>query len=313
MAKEGRPYRVDRKSSDSITVENLAVSVLGGIQPAKMKAIKAGLTDDGLLQRFHPISITNVDEGEDIAPDPALKENLQRVAFELAGLERAGVFRFSPEADTEFRALEAFKKREIARPDSSLALCQWLDKLPNEFGRVALAFHFIEWHSSPLGKLDGGAPSELVSIETARRARRYLTEFVYPHARLFYERVLGASAAGSHALWIAGFVLAHDRATVVPRDVERGYSALRGRENRRALLDAMHALELEGWVRPTRWQANGSPKEWKVNPAVHDGRFQVMAEAEHARRAAIREKIAEAAKAQTVTTGDKGEPGGGMD
>jgi len=48
---------VNRKSPERICVANCAISVLGGIQPEKSEALKLGMSDDGLLQRFAPIVI----------------------------------------------------------------------------------------------------------------------------------------------------------------------------------------------------------------------------------------------------------------
>jgi hypothetical protein len=43
---------------------------------------------------------------------------------------------------------------------------------------------------------------------------------------------------------------------------------------------------------PTVYKKDGSPTAWKVNSAVHDGRFADVKAREEARRAAVREAIA---------------------
>jgi hypothetical protein len=53
----------------------------------------------------------------------------------------------------------------------------------------------------------------------------------------------------------------------------------------------MRYLEFNDWVRPTAWRSNGQPKEWCVNPDVHDGRFGATTEAELMRRTAVRSRI----------------------
>src|SRR5262249_46071494 len=57
QAKEGGPYTTDRKIGGTHFVPNLAIGVLGGIQPELLRKITqdAGLTADGTLQRFLPI------------------------------------------------------------------------------------------------------------------------------------------------------------------------------------------------------------------------------------------------------------------
>ena len=53
-AYDGGPHSIDRVRRGEIFVKNLSVSVLGGIQPARLAELQ-GLTSDGLLQRFLPV------------------------------------------------------------------------------------------------------------------------------------------------------------------------------------------------------------------------------------------------------------------
>jgi hypothetical protein len=203
--------------------------------------------------------------------------------------------------------LEAFKMGEIARRNASPALCQWLDKLPNEFGRFALVCHFIEWHSEDLL---GGPPPEIVEAGTARRAFRYLTELAYSHAQKFYGGVAGGSVVDDHAAWIAGNILVYGREEIEERDIYRSYPALRPVEKRGDIAAAMNALELQGWVLPSgRQNRFGRYTKWHVNPAVHDGRFAAVCEAERARRAGVQEKIKQGKQPEgevgSTVSGDK--------
>jgi hypothetical protein len=290
QAKEGGPLTINRKTSERICVENCAISVLGGIQPDKIRALKLGMSDDGLLQRFAPVIIQRDSNGLDIPPDAATVERLALAAAGIAESENNVLFRFSPEADTELHAIEAFKAKEIARPDSSPMLRQWLDKMPNEFGRLSLIFHFIEWYASDLAADIGGAPGVLIERGTAERARRYLTEFVYSHARTFYLRELGNSEMDEHALWIAGFVLSRGLKAIKTRDIYRSYPALRAHEQRSQIATTMRILEMYDWVRPIK-ERKGVDDEWAINPAVHDGRFVETAELERSRRGNVRDTI----------------------
>jgi hypothetical protein len=82
--------------------------------------------------------------------------------------------------------------------------------------------HFIEHHTPKSGKAEEPTP-DLISKETARRARRFLMEFVFPHAQAFYGRVLGQSAMDEHATWVGGYILARERETVTERELYRAY------------------------------------------------------------------------------------------
>jgi hypothetical protein len=311
-AKEGGQHTVDRRTSDTILIENLAVSVVGGIQPEKIKGLSASLSEDGMLQRFMPIIIRRTGMGEDVSPDAALADAINQLAGNLTASTPNGLYRFSPEADKELRALADFVAQEIARPELSMALRQWLDKMPNEFGRLALIFHFIEWHASDVPMLTGDPPPELVSAETARRARRFLQELVYPHARAFHEQVLGVSPTEEHAQWIAGFILARGKSLITDRDIYRSYPALKDKENRGGIVEAMHVLELSGWAQPIKWGKAGKPTHWNVNPAVHK-LYSERAQEERARRLEARESIQRAAEQRRAERGagpDESPPAG---
>jgi hypothetical protein len=290
QAKEGGDFIVNRKLSERICVENCAISVLGGIQPDKIKALKTSMSDDGLLQRFTPIVLHRRDGGADIDPDKALDERVSTAANAIAEAANNTLFRFSPEADAELHAIEAFKAREIARPEASPTLCQWLDKMPNEFGRLSLVFHFIE-HYGASGAAVGTPPAAIISRATADRARRYLTEFVYSHALTFYQKDLGASTMDEHALWIAGFVLARGLPAISSRDIYRAYPALKSPEKRSLIAATMRVLEMHDWVKPAHIDRHGVEDRWTINPAVHDGRFAEIAATERRRRDAVQDGI----------------------
>ena len=296
QAKEGGDFIVNRKLSERICVENCAISVLGGIQPDKIKALKTSMSDDGLLQRFTPIVLHRRDNGADIDPDKALDDRVSTAANAIAEAGNNTLFRFSPEADAELHAIEAFKAGEIARPDASPTLCQWLDKMPNEFGRLSLVFHFIE-HYGASGAAVDTLPATVIGRGTAERARRYLTEFVYSHGLTFYLKDLGASTMDEHALWVAGFVLARGLRAISSRDIYRVYPALKSPEKRGLIVATMRVLEMHDWVKPVHIDRHGAEDRWSVNPAVHDGRFEEIAATERRRRDGVQEGIKQGAAA----------------
>jgi hypothetical protein len=291
--KGGASIVVDRMGRDSIYVPVGAVSVLGGMQPEKIDKLSAGLTDDGTLQRFLPVIIARTEDGEDVAPDQDIAETVLRIARLLVDSGPGQRFRFTIEGDEERRRLEAFVKRERALPKSSTSFAQWLGKLPDEFGRIALVFHFVEWYarhaaSSPVG------PPEEVSGETARRARRFLEEFAYPHANVFYNHILGASQIEKHARWVAGFILARRLASITERDVYKNYNPFkRAGPGGKDLTNTMRHLEMNDWLSPTKF-SQGRPTHWAVNPAVHVA-FPDRARSEGEGRTATRDAIAQAA------------------
>jgi hypothetical protein len=292
QAKDGGAITVDRKTSDSLFVPNLAVSVLGSIQRDKLRSLAKGLTDDGFLQRFIPVFVKRTDDGADLPPNLQLDRTAIDVARELGAMSGTARFRFAPDADAELQSLLKFKNTETHRSAASPALRHWIDKAPNEFGRLALIFHFIEWFS-----FMDGLPPAAISKSTATKARRFLTEFVYGHAQALY----GSLGYGDdeHAQWIAGFILSRARSDIEERDIYRSYPALKQKEKRGDIPVIMRTLEMNDWVSPCAFRTNGAAKRWRVNPLVNDGRFRHIAEAERARREDVRGKIAAEAASQT--------------
>jgi Protein of unknown function (DUF3987) len=290
-AKDGGGFTVNRRRSKPIIVKNNAVTVLGAIQPDVMRNIGGGLVNDGLLQRFTPVFLRRIGVGADVAANQEVADDLKRIAAVLIDANETTQYRFSPEANEERVAYETFVRDQMDLPGALPAFRQWLEKTINEFGRLALVFHFLEWHSSDDGSLVGGAPPSLISLETARRARRYLSEFIYPHAQVFYRRILGSSPSEEHARWIAGYILSGELSSVSARDISRHYSQLKDPKKRQELVHAMSSLETNDWVRPANWTNRGATT-WTVNPAVHL-RYSARAELERNHRLATRQKIAQ--------------------
>jgi hypothetical protein len=287
QAKEGGPYTTDRKIGGTHFVPNLAIGVLGAIQPEMLRKITqdAGLTADGTLQRFLAIQLRILGEGEDVAPDIALAEALNHLALNLADSPQSELYKFEPAADVEFLALQRFAVEQRDRPDTPTSLREWCDKLPNEFGRLCLLYHFIEWYTGDVSEM-GLPPDELVSFDTAARARRFLTEFAYPHAVAFHDEVLMQSPAERHATKIAGYILSRGLEAISERDIYQNIKSLKGasKENVAAIQDAMRALELAGWTRPEVIRAaDRRVSAWAINPAVHS-KFHARAKAERERR-----------------------------
>lgn len=294
QAKEGGVSIIDRMSRDTQRVENTAISVLGGIQPSLLKKLSDDLARDGMLQRFMPIIAKKIGNGEDLVPDRAGTDAVEQITVALVNAEQSGLFKFSPEADSELQRMYAFQEMALAQPGATPTLRQWIDKTAGEFGRLSLVFHFIEWFASAVG-LAGDNPPPLVSLATARRARRFLTEFVYAHALVFHQSVLGRSQHEGHTTWIAGFILAQGLSVVTLRDIYKNYAPFKPSETRAALAAVMQGLEADDWLSPCfERQKDGRPTRWHVNPAAHVA-FAARAVAERGARASVLASIGQEA------------------
>jgi hypothetical protein len=136
-----------------------------------------------------PILIDRLGDGL-IAPDAELESKRDALALALTEAEQSALFKFELDADAELRAILEFKAREIERPNTPPTLAQWLDKLPNEFGRVALVFHFIECHAAEAGAPTPGATPHDAIAQGALFCHRCHRKCVFRAKRVQKEKEL---------------------------------------------------------------------------------------------------------------------------
>ena len=72
QAFNGGPNVIDRVTRGTVAVNNLLVTICGGIQPERLQQF-ADLTDDGLWQRFVPIVVADASLGKDEVAGPAVE------------------------------------------------------------------------------------------------------------------------------------------------------------------------------------------------------------------------------------------------
>ena len=67
-----------RDLNAEIRVDNLALSILGGIQPDRLAAFR-DLTSDGLLQRILPVLMTTAKRGDEYHPVTAAEDDYEKL------------------------------------------------------------------------------------------------------------------------------------------------------------------------------------------------------------------------------------------
>jgi hypothetical protein len=261
-----------------------------------------------MMQRFLIVNATNARRGIDRKPDRQAASVMAEALRELASLEGDAPlppFRFDPQAGLWRNRIEEFAESLNARADIPLPLRGWADKLENEWARIALVLHLLEWATGPeiLYSL-GGLPSETIPAETAEKAARFLIEFQYPQQATFYRSVAGLGVqADANVRWIASHVLRHGFSEIDARRIYQNCQNLKGKENRPALFEAMETLYMNGWVQPiVSYGSSRNPTAWRINPAVHDGRFAARRASEMVRQAEIQDQMAKAFSARRIAT-----------
>ncbi len=278
------PLRVDRIGRGSLAIPPSCVSIVGGIQPGKLRryveeaaAGRAGA--DGLLQRFSLLVWPEVPEYRfvDRAPDASAAVRLERIFRALDDAEGAfgglggpavrgrakkvPVLRFGPEAQELASAwLEENGKRarEEGRKEVEI-LGAWLSKRPKTFAALSLIFHAVE----AVDRRE--EPGHAVGLESARRAAAWC-ELLEAHARKIYGESSDPERAGAAALAVKirlGAVCDGDSVRSIYRNA---WTRLRTPEDVRG---AVGILERLGWCRVEKRETGGRPSGvLRVNPAV---------------------------------------------
>jgi hypothetical protein len=230
---DGGPYSFNRINRGSGLLENVSISLLGGIQPEAIRKVAADSVDDGLLQRLFPIVLAPASVGKDVPSRPVVEEygrlveqlcklrppsNRDRGAVPLQFDDGAQAIR----ADLEEKHWALTKVETINKK-----LAAHIGKLDGLFARLCVIWHCVE-HA------EAAELPVLVTEETARRVASFLHRYLLRHAFAFYGRVLGLSDDHDQLTAVAGYILARRLETVTTRDVTRGKRSMRNIQRRDA-------------------------------------------------------------------------------
>jgi hypothetical protein len=276
----GGPYAVNRITRGAFMIENLSISLLGGIQPDPIRKIAADTIDDGLLQRLMPIVLKRGRAGKD-APTTQAASRYNALVEGLLERER-------PPAPLQFNDAALVIREELEQRHTDLMayeainrkLAAHIGKYDGLFARLCLLWHCIE-----------GAKGLIVTEHTAHRVADFMHRFLLPHATVFYAGMLELSDDHDRLTKVAGYILARKLSRITNRDVQRGNNAMRGLE-RQEIESIFDQLEALGWLTRTPGPLWSKPPHWLVNPEVHR-RFAERAAREATERARERDMLQE--------------------
>ena len=276
QAFNGGSYSVRRVGRGIAQVSNLSISLVGGVQPEKMREAVSNSADDGLIQRLLFIVLRHGTKG----CDENTYDRWAGYSDLIRRLSRLGeaVVKFDDGAQTyreeledrhlELQALEAIDKK----------LATHIAKYDGIFARLALTFHCIETAKT-------GDVAPIVSKDTAVRAGCFLHEFLLPHAMHFYIDLLGFSGDHDRLGAVASFILVKKPTKLSIRDVRRSVREMRG-ESTKDAEEVMSRLCGLGWLA-------AAERGWTVNPAVYTA-FAAKAAEEAKRRKALQKVMRQA-------------------
>lgn len=275
---------VDRIRRGSIAIENVSVSLLGGIQPEKIRELAGKSFDDGLLQRFIPIILAAASVSKD-EPIPDIASDYSRLIERLTYLPPVRLH-FDDDAQSVRNQME-HRHRELQGLETFNAkVATHIGKYDGIFARLCVIWHCIEnaWHPNSV--------PTIISGDTARRVAAFLHNFLLSHALSFYVGVLGLSDDHDVLTATAGYILTRPELKELTfRDVERGDSKMRALD-RFAAQKILEKLEYLGWLNAIPGPRPSSPTRWQVNPEVHR-LFAQRGERERSRREEAKRLIAE--------------------
>ena len=174
----GGGYMVNRVGRGVFHIDNIGISMLGGIQPEVIQKVARDNYDDGLIQRLIPIVLHPGTLGHD-DPTPPVAHEYARLIERLYDLKPEAaetpdffqplrIFEFDDDAQAIRRQMER-RHLELQKLDLiNRKLGSHCGKLNGYFSRLCLLWHCIE----------NGDADHIINADTARRVARF-------HARIF--------------------------------------------------------------------------------------------------------------------------------
>jgi hypothetical protein len=267
------PFTMDRIERGSIPVEAVCVSLLGLIQPTRLRAYLAevlenGPADDGLFQRFQLLIWPDAPRGwklVDRPPDASAIESARTMYSALVRLSAENPLRlhFASDAQQLFFDWWAELEKKVRGDCFAHALIAHLSKYRSLMPTLAGLFELAD----RVGR-DGLSGGISISLDHAKQAAA-ICEYLECHARRVYSCVVSPEVHSAHTLARA-IQRGEIDGTFTAREVYRkGWSGLDTPDRARA---ALAMLEDMGWVRRLAVEkspAGGRPTEmWKINPKV---------------------------------------------
>ncbi len=274
-------HTIDRIGRGTIHVPACCMSMLGGIQPGRLRsylvdALKDGPGNDGLIQRFQLLVWPDTAsdwEYVDQIPDARAERQAEQIFRRLVELEpeNPARFRFAPDAQALFIQWLAELEAKVRGDELHPALTSHLSKYRGLMPSLALIFELADRASSD--GFDGSSlasSQNLVSLEHTRQAAEWC-EYLESHARRIYSCVVTPQVQA--AMELAGKIKRRKvggDGFFSCRDVYiKGWSALdtpeAARQAAEVLLDARWVREAPGESGPS---GGRPPNRYEINPRM---------------------------------------------
>jgi hypothetical protein len=271
-AYDGGRYSLLRVARKTVPVPNLSVSILGGIQPERLREME-GLQSDGLLQRFIPVMMRRARMSAR-SFDPRPYAAWQSICTSLVDTP-AAEYTLSVEAREVRWELEEKLYRLMVDISEGTAWQSFLGKQLGVWGSLTLLLHHLH----------GFRGATEVAARTARMAAAIVEDFILPHGLCFYGSIRGRGDNDLKA--IGAFIATFPDTVIRRRDLARGPTCCRGLSGDE-ITRKVEPFVLGGWLEPP--QSWPPPGEWIVTPGLAE-MFSKGVEAQRELAAEVRSKI----------------------
>ena len=317
----GGPYTQDRvgkgkRDADAeIHVDNLALCVLGGIQPDRLAELH-DLTSDGLLQRFQPVLMAPAERGDEYHPVAQAEADYEKLIKSINSAPSQN-YHFEDDAlEVRDGVNDYLHKLEMVDAFSP-ALIGAIGKLKGYFARICLVLHAAMEHD-PISRnerlmevcpfperftlecrehirkligLDPNVPNNLgagldtsrgISRRTAEAAEKAIRQFLLPHIWGLYDVVVNGGKDRDQLRSIGDFILASNKDRLRQSDLTSGVRTLRGEPEHKIREQAGRFCAM-GWLQPAEEKPGVPPKAWFVVPGLRDHFAERRKQAQEAR------------------------------
>jgi putative DNA primase/helicase len=274
-------FTIDRIGRGTIHVPHCCMSMLGGIQPGRLRsyltdALRDGPSNDGLIQRFQvlvwPDTVSDWNY-VDRAPDAAAEQLVIRVFRNLVSMnaEEPALFLFDSDAQELYIECLAELEGKIRGNDLHPALISHLSKYRSLMPSLALLFELADRASSE--GFDGSQLALSQNFVTLRHARQAAAwcDYLESHARRVYSCIVTPQLRAAHEL--AGKIKRRRVGVGGSFSCREVYlNGWTGLDSPEAVKQAAEILEDAGWVRDVSTASGpsgGRPSNrYEVNPRV---------------------------------------------